>query len=122
MPVLDFFLDERSPIERELQIAKGSLLPPVVVRLLDDGEPVSLTGATVVFSMVDEDGTMKITEQAGDLLDADAGKVRYEWAAADVNTENTFFGQFKITVGSDFYLVPNNNSQRLRIIVGPKVE
>jgi len=122
MPLLKFHLDERSPFDQSLRLAKDATLPALEIQLLDQGLPVSLTGATATFSMEDESSVLKVTAAAATISDAANGKVKYEWAAIDVDTTGRFFGQFEITVGSRAYLIPNNESQRLRIIVVNKVE
>lgn len=121
MPVLDFHLDERSDFDRIHRIAKGATLPKLQLRLLDGSTPVNLTGATILFSMDAEDGTPKVTAQAGAIIVATDGTFEYAFAAADVDTEGRFFGQFKITIGSDIHLVPNNSTQRLRVEIGPAI-
>lgn len=122
MPTLDFHLDERSDFERVLRISKGATLPKLTVRLLDGSKAVDFTGATVLFSMDDEAGVAKVTAQAGAIVGAATlGTVEYQLKAADVDTEGRFFGQFKVTIGSDFYLIPNNESQRLRVEIEPSI-
>lgn len=121
MPVLQFHLDDRSPSTLDFTLAKDARLPDLEVQLLDGSTAVNLTGATLTFSMVTEAGVVKVSSAAAALSDAPNGKVKYEWAAADVDTEGTFFGQFTITVSAKDYRVPNNDDQRLRIIIGPRI-
>ena len=121
MPVLQFNLDERSPFDQSFTIAKGARRPQLQVQILDGFTPVSVTSATVTFSMEDEDGTLKVTDASGSIVDAANGIVGYDFAAADVDTEGLFFGQFKVAISGTDFLVPNNTTQRLRIVVGPDV-
>lgn len=122
MPTLDFHLDERSPFEKVLRLSKGATLPKLEVRLLDGAKAVDITGATVTFSMDDEAGVAKVTDQVGSIVTPPTnGKFDYAWAAADVDTEGRFFGQFKLVIGGVQHLVPNNSAQRLRIEIGPAV-
>ena len=122
MPILDFHLDERSNFDRVHRAAKGATLPKLQIRLLDGATPVDVTGATVTFSMDDESGTAKITAQAGAIFGPSAnGVVEYVWAAADVDTEGRFFGQFSVTIGAVKHLIPNNSAQRLRVEIGPSI-
>ena len=72
--------------------------------------------------MDDVNGVAKVNAAAGVLDDAVNGIVRYDFIAADVDTEGVFFGQFVITLsGGGILRIPNNSNQRLRIIVGPRV-
>lgn len=121
MGALEFNLEDRGPFDQEFFISKDARLPDLEIRLLDQNSAVDLTGATVVFSMDDEAGVAKVNAAAGTLSDATDGKVKYSWAALDVDTEGTFFGQFIITLSGKDHRVPNNTSQQLRIVVGPRI-
>lgn len=114
MPILIANLDDKSPIDLKFRISKDATLPKIQVKLLDQGEVVDLTGATVVFSMEDEAGTLKITGQAGVVEDELNGIVSYTWSAGDTDTTGRFFGQFKITDVGD-YLIPSNNGEKMVI-------
>lgn len=120
-PSIDFHLDERAPLNQQFTIARTARLPDIEIRLLKLGVPVDLTGAVVAFSMDDEFGNTKVNAAAGVVEDGPGGKVKYQWAAADVDTEGLFFGQFVITVSSKDYRIPNNTTQKLRIVIGPRV-
>ena len=122
MTLLQFNLDDRGPITRTTKIGKTATAPKLTVQLLDKTAPVSFSGASVVFNMDDEDGVNKINAAAGILeVPSTDGKVSYQFVTADVDTEGTFFGQFVVTDGTDIFLVPDNTRERLRIIIGPKV-
>ena len=121
MPVIDFHLDERAPLIKRFTLSRDARLPDLEIRLLDQNVAVDLTGATVVFSMDDEFGTAKVNAAVGVLSDGPGGKVKYLWAAADVDTEGLFFAQFAIQVSSKDYRIPNFSNQKLRIVIGPRV-
>lgn len=121
MPTLVFNLEDRSPFEKTLVLSKGATLPALDIQILDGSGVVDLTGGAVTFSMDDDEGVAKITNAAATLPDATNGKARYSWASVDVDTEDTFFGQFKVVISGSQYLLPNNTDQKLRIIVGPVV-
>lgn len=66
-------------------------------------EDVVLTTETITFSMYGEDGTVKVNNQSGTLVDGDAdggAQVSYSPAAADVDTAGTYYGYFHVTDGS----------------------
>ncbi len=121
MPVLQFFLNDVSPITEEFTLSKDALLPDLEVQLLDGSVPVDLTAATVKFSMDTEAGVNKINGIAGSLVDAPRGRVKYEFIGTDTDTEGIFFGQFIVTSSSKDFRIPNNRDQRLRIIIGPRI-
>lgn len=119
MPTLDLQLEARPPIDLDFRLDTDATLPSLEVQIFDQGSPVDITGATVKFSMEDLAGTPKVTDATVVLVDALQGIVRYDWAAADVNTTGIFIGQFEITIGTRKYLQPNNAAERLRILIGP---
>lgn len=122
MTIQQFNLDDRGPITRTTEITKTATAPKIEVQLLDKTKPVNLSSATVVFNMDDENGVNKINAAAGILESpGTAGKVSYQMVTVDVDTEGTFFGQFVVTNGTDIFLIPDNTRERLRIIIGPKV-
>ena len=121
MAVLVFNLEDRSPFVKEFHLSKDARLPDLEIQLLDVNTPVDLTGATVTFSMDDLSGTTKVNAAAGTVSDATNGKVKYAWAAVDVDTTGTFKGQFVITISSKDYRIPDNGDQLLRIIIAARV-
>lgn len=120
-PTIDFHLDERAPLVRQFTLSRTARLPDIEIRVLKKGEAVDLSGASILFSMEDESGTVKVDAAAGVVEDGPKGKVKYQWAAADVDTEGTFFGQMQISVSGKAYRIPNFSSQKLRIVIGPRV-
>lgn len=122
MTLLQYNLDNRGQRTKTLRLSKTATAPKIIVQLLDDTVPVNLAGAAVVFNMDDEDGVNKVNAAAGVLeIPGTDGKVSYQPVTADVDTEGTFFGQFVATIGTNIYHIPDNTRERLRIIIGPKV-
>ena len=64
-------------------------------------QPINLTGCTVVFRMVRDDGVVKIAAGAA-VVDGIAtdGNVFYEWTALDVDEEGTYYAYFIVTNGA----------------------
>lgn len=75
--------------------------PYLDVRLTDaDGNAydLSASGTTVTFTMKkSEDATIKVDSQSCTIVNASTGAVRYEWAAANTNTAETYLGEFEVT-------------------------
>jgi hypothetical protein len=87
---------------------KGSREPSLVATLRHaNGAAVDLTGATVVLNMVPRaGGPAKVTAAAVTVLaPATAGRVQYDWAAADVDTAGWYHAEFKATLGNGKPLV-----------------
>lgn len=120
MATLIYDIAEPGQLDREIRLDVGAGKPFLDVQILDNGSPVEdLTGATVTFTMTDTNGVKKIDDVAGSVLDGPNAIVRYEWAAADVDTEVGYLGQFKIvTTAPKTYLQPNNATQRLLVFIG----
>ncbi len=121
MPILQFFLDDKSPFTEDFTLSKNATKPDLIVQLLDGFTAVDLTGATVIFNMEDQLGASKVAAAAAVLEDGPNGKLKYVWTTADIDTEGIFFGQFQATISGKIFFVPNNEDQRLRIIVGARV-
>lgn len=119
MPLLDVFLETKSPADVNFRIDKDATLPPLRLQVIDQGSVVDFTGGAVTFSMENLQGTAKIINAVA-VLESPAtdGIIKYEWAAADTDTDDIFIGQFKVVVGTRQYLVPNNSAERLRILIG----
>ncbi len=80
----------------------GDRLEPLRKQLLDrGGVPVNLSGATITFRMISRaDGSVKIANAAAIIENAAEGRVRYEWAANDVNTAGDYWAWFIRSNGS----------------------
>lgn len=74
----------------------GDILDSLNAVLLDgNGDPIDLTGLTIVFRMVDaQTGTVKVDNKAVTILDALSASVTYDWDAADVDTASSYWGYF----------------------------
>ncbi len=121
MTLIQFHLDDRSPFTRDFIISKDATLPDLEIQLLDKSVVVDLTGGTVLFSMDDQLDVAKVNAVAGVLSDGPNGKFKYQWVAADTNAPAIYFGQFEVTTATKIYRIPDNEKQRLRIVVGPRI-
>ncbi len=119
MPVIDFFLNDISPITKNLRFDVGATLPVLRVRVMDGNDPVDLAGGTATFTMKDKDGGIKVFGAPAIIEgDGSSGIVRYEWIAADTDVARIYFGQFTISLAGDTLIVPNDADQVLRIVLG----
>lgn len=81
-----------------LRIAKGTRSPSLTGTLTVDGAAFDLTGSTVKFKMrAVGSATLKVNATAT-VVSAAAGTVRYDWAAADVDTAGDFLGWWEVTL------------------------
>jgi len=64
---------------------------------------VNLTGLTVKFKMVDEDGTAAVSETTTGVtvVTAASGTVNYDFSAAGVDTAGRYYGYFTVYNGSE---------------------
>lgn len=58
-----------------------------------------LTGLTVKFRMVADDGTVTVNNANATIVDEDNGLVQYDFAAIDVDTPGTYWGWFIVFGG-----------------------
>jgi len=83
---------------------------------------VLLTGASVVFSMRDRRGTVKVNQQAATITDNGTGDangtptVQYDWTASDTDTAGTYYGEFEVTY-ADTSVETFPNSENITILI-----
>lgn len=84
-----------------------------------DGTPFDFTGATeVLFSMKDEEGTLKIDSAVAefDAGDPTLGKLRYTWTKADTDTEGNYNAEFDVNYpASETLTVPVDGDIRVKV-------
>ena len=81
-----------------VNLKQNNTSPVLQTTLLDgDGNAVNLTGATVTFTMIDDDGVAKVSDGSVTLVDAVNGIVKYAWSAADTDTVGEFSASFEVT-------------------------
>tara|TARA_R100000808_G_C2139531_1_gene147441 strand:+ start:252 stop:611 length:360 start_codon:yes stop_codon:yes gene_type:complete len=81
-----------------------------------DGTVVDVTGLTITFSMVSDAGVTIIDGAAGAINDATAGKVTYDFAAADVDTAGVFWGYFHVATSGELETFPPDG-RKLMIVI-----
>lgn len=82
-----------------LRIAKDTRSPSLTDTLTVDGVAFDLTGSTVKFKMrAVGSATLKVDTAAVVVTPDTAGTVRYDWAAADVDTAGDYLGWWQVTL------------------------
>lgn len=103
----------------DFNIKQNDRIPAFQATLLDGyGNPVNLTGATVVFNMKSSAGVAKITAGTCSIVTATAGIVSYAWAPGDTNTVDTFSAEFEVTFPSGLNASFPNDSNLQVVVYG----
>jgi hypothetical protein len=77
----------------------GNRNPSITETITSNGVPVDLTAATVRFRMRAFNSTTLKVDQPATIVTPAAGTVRYDWAAADVDTDGYFLVWWQVTIG-----------------------
>ena len=86
---------------------QGDRLPSLsVTAIKTDGTSYDLTGATAVFNMRSVSGTVKVNRAAAVVVDAAAGKLRYDWGVSDLDTTGDYEAEFECTISGKKLTVP----------------
>lgn len=94
--------------------------PAFTARLLEDGSPMDLAGASVRFIMkhVDaaEDEDPKVDAEAS-VVDEDLAMVTYDWASGDTDTPGLYKAEFELTLSNGrTRTVPTKDYLHIRVI------
>ncbi len=95
---------------------------PALEAVLKDastGLPIDLSGASVVFRMSRRGSSALKVNAAAELVDAEAGSVRYDWITGDTNRTGTYEGEFVVTFADATRLtVPSTGTIPIQISAG----
>jgi hypothetical protein len=82
-------------------VKKDARYPSITATVLDgNGDPVDVTGAVVVFRMVNRaTGAVKVNNVAGSVVDGRKGQIKFDWSAAGyTDTAGVYNAEFLITL------------------------
>jgi len=94
----------------DVNMVADDRLPSLEVACYDANGAVNLTGASaVVFHLQAADGSKKIDGTAATISSTSPGRLRYDWAADDLDTAGTYKAWFTVTVNSKAWSFPNGD-------------
>ena len=104
-----------------VEMTQGDTAPALTATFYSDEDlttAVDITGATVVFWMRQEDGTVVVDDQSVTITDASGGAVSYAWQAGDTANVGRHYGRFKVTF-ADSTVGHYPNFENIVVIVYP---
>lgn len=88
-------------------IKRNDTYPPAEATLKSNGTAVDLTGASVRFHMLGQDGTV-VVDAAATIEVAASGEVSYAWQAADTDEAGIYKCEWEVTYsGGGIQTFPN---------------
>jgi len=108
-----------SPVSATFKIKRHARRPYLRLLVKDsDGNPFDFTGAlSAKFQMKNSDGTMVITDGAGEIESpATSGVLRYEWEPGDTDTAGDYYAEFDVSyAASDNLTLPIDGDLLVKI-------
>lgn len=93
----------------DFHIVEDARLPSLEVTVFDANGVMDLSGATSPVFYMSRPGTAaKVNGTAATIVNASEGKLRYDWAALDVDTPGDWYGQFAVTLNSKVLRIPSD--------------
>lgn len=84
-----------------IQIVQNDTLPLLEFTIEKNNEPFNLTGCTVTFSMMNQDGTVKISKRACTVVAPLLGTCSCQLLAGDTNEAGQFQGELSVVDSSN---------------------
>src|SRR5579871_2069917 len=92
-------------------IKRGDRLPVLAFTLTDgNGNPVNLTGATVTLNMVNQAGSLVISDAACVVDSALGGTGHYAWGGSDTTTVGTYYAEIAVSNAGLEETFPNDSN------------
>ncbi len=102
------------------QLKEGDTSPSLSYALSPTS--IDLTGASVVFNMMDRRGTVKVNRAAATITTATGTPtVQYDWQAADTDTAGVYRGEFEVTYADTTVETFPNGLAYIPVIIGKDI-
>ncbi len=94
----------------DFTIRKGALLPYLDAIVKDsDGNAVNLSGAQSIIFAMRPISTRTVITGAAEIVDEEAGEVRYAWNTGDTNTQGYMDCVFRVQFSNGYMTFPSND-------------
>ena len=98
-------------------VTKGDTATPLGATLTQGGSARDLTGETVEFKLVRDDGLVKLNWTAASIVTATSGTAQYDFQAADVSEAGEFWGYFRAKTSGGEYSTFPSDGRKLRVVI-----
>lgn len=103
------------------EMVVGDTYLPLGATLKRNNQAVDLTGLTVQFKLVADDGTVKRDWSAASIVSAEDGQVQYDFASADVDTAGIYWAWFRYGDGGEWVTYPaagrDGKARSLKVVI-----
>lgn len=112
-----------------IKLTKGNLSPSLTDVIKVNNQAFDLSGSSVKFRMRPAKSSTLKVDSAATIVSPSEGTIRYDWAAADVDTAGEFFGWWRVTLPStksqdsvEFLIIVDDHTDGLGVSTGAIAE
>lgn len=101
-----------------LYLRANDLQPYYYAQIIDSsGDAVDLTGASAVFTMKEQDGSIKVNRQSAVITNATSGLLEYRWQTGNTNAAGAYYIEFEVTPASGGKFTVPDRTTKAKVVI-----